>query len=190
MVGVLRDFNYYEYKGGISYDISKNFTVLLGVGRYTTYQVDEYDSPLTRETRLWQQLTQSQNIGRLKFEHRYRVEQRWLTHRDRDEYRNRIRYRLNLQIPLNNEEIEAKTWFVSTYNEIFLNPNLQPFERNRLYAGLGYELSPEWILQAGWLNQYDYSPGTPRHKNNLVLTAVFRIPRSHTGILRLPTPFD
>ncbi|RZM05126.1 MAG: DUF2490 domain-containing protein, partial [Pedobacter sp.] len=35
------DHYYYEVKGGISYAIDKNFSVLLGTGKYLTYTVKE-----------------------------------------------------------------------------------------------------------------------------------------------------
>jgi len=190
MNGVARQYNYHEYKGGISYDLSQNFTVLLGLGRYITYDHRDLQEPLIREIRVWQQLTQSQNLSRLKFEHRYRFEQRFLDHLDgREEYRNRIRYRLNLLIPLNDEKLEAGTVFVSLYDEIFLNNRLPNFERNRFYTGMGYQLTPQWTIQAGWLNQYDASPGPVRTKNNVVVTVLYRLV-GVDRLLRLPTSMD
>ncbi|RYE11265.1 MAG: DUF2490 domain-containing protein [Sphingobacteriaceae bacterium] len=73
-------FQYYEYKAGVSYDIDKNATVLIGSGRYTTYDYADLSAgPLVAETRLWEQFTDNQFLGRVKIEHRYRIEQSWLT---------------------------------------------------------------------------------------------------------------
>lgn len=192
MNNLFHQYNYHEYKGGISYDLGQNFTTLLGAGRYVTYDYRERGAgPLTQEFRMWQQLIINQSLERLKFEHRYRVEQRWQNHRDRpDEYRNRIRYRFNMAVPLNNPRIGPQTVFASTYNEIFLNNRAPHFERNRFYAGLGYQTNSHWVFQVGWLNQYDFSPGLPRSKNNLVCTVVYRINRANNDRQRLPTPVD
>ncbi len=61
--GVLRQYFYHELKGGLSYDLDKNFTVL-GGRRYATSDYQNCETgPLNVEKRL-------------KLEHRYRVEQR------------------------------------------------------------------------------------------------------------------
>jgi len=87
------------------------------------------------------------------------VEQRWFTFRDGSHsFRNRIRYRLNAFLPLNARSIGPGTVFLSLFDEIFLNPKGPVFERNRLYAGLGYQASAHWVVQAGWVNQTNYNP--------------------------------
>lgn len=186
-------FNYYEYKGGVSYDLAQNTTALLGAGRYNTFDFRDLEAgPLVAETRTWQQLTQSQNVARVKFEHRYRLEQRYFDEPfNGSRYRNRIRYRLNLLVPINKPQLEAGTWFFAAYNEIFLNNRLPHFERNRLYGGVGYQFDRHWVAQVGLLNQYDYSPGPLRTKNNVVFTLVYRLHRrSGTERERLPTQMD
>ncbi|MBW4890206.1 DUF2490 domain-containing protein [Mucilaginibacter sp. HMF5004] len=185
---VFSNFMYDEVKAGISYDIDKNFTALVGTGRYTTYDYRDLDlGPLTTETRLWEQITTTQFLYRLKLEHRYRVEQRWVN----GNYRNRFRYRINVFIPLNKTKIEAKTYFLSLFDEVFLN-NVEPnFERNRISAAAGYQFDRSWIVQAGWINQYNYIPNQSNDKNNLMLMLMYRINRKH-GVPRehVPTTTD
>jgi hypothetical protein len=185
---VLNTFMYYEVKAGVSYDIDKNFTALLGTGRYTTYDFQNLSAgPTTTETRFWEQMTSNQFLYRLKLEHRYRAEQRWVN----GAYRNRFRYRLNVFVPLNNTKIVAKTWFLSVYDEVFLNNQAPNFERNRVSAALGYQLDKSWIVQAGWINQYNYLPTTTNDKNNLMLILMYRINRKHAAQREhLPTTSD
>ena len=64
-------------------------------------------------------------------------------------YRNRIRYRFNAFLPLNHPTFTSKTAFLSVYDEVFFNPRGPVFERNRLYAGLGYQFDKHWAVQAG-----------------------------------------
>lgn len=199
--GVFSQFFYNELKGGVSYDLDKNFTLTLAGGRYATYDYKALaDGPLNTEKRLWEQLIINQYLTRLKFEHRYRVEQRWFTFRDgTTPYRSRVRYRLNMFIPLNNHTVTQKTTFLSIYDEIFLNPVGPVFERNRLYAGVGYQFDQQWILQLGWVNQTNYNsanfdqgvftPALATGKNNLVIGLTYRIKRSNTSE-RLPTQPD
>ncbi|TGE23961.1 DUF2490 domain-containing protein [Hymenobacter aquaticus] len=182
--GLFRQYFYNELKGGVSYDLDKNFTVLLGTGRYSTF--DE-PGPRTLEKRLWQQLVLSQYMDRLKIEHRYRVEQRWLHYQAEDStaFRQRLRYRLNAFLPLNHKTVTEKTVFLSVYDEVFLNPRGPVFERNRFYTGLGYQFNRHLNVQLGWVRQANYSQPTLKQgqllplrasvKDNVVLTVIYRL---------------
>jgi len=185
---VLSQFMYDEIKAGISYDIDKDFTALIGTGRYTTFDYQNVGAgPVTTENRLWEQITTNQFLYRLKLEHRYRVEQRWVN----GSYRNRFRYRLNVFVPFNHNKIVAKTWFFSAFDEVFLNNQVPNFERNRVSAALGYQFDKSWIFQAGWINQYNYTPDASNNKNNLMLILMYRIQRKN-AVQRehLPTTSD
>lgn len=161
---------YYEIKGGVSYSISKNFTFLLGIGKYITYtDGGSFEKPVSaNEFRFWQQLTMNNYLERIKFEHRYRVEQRWF----KTGYRNRFRYRLNMALPLNKKKMEPGTFYVSAFEEVFLT-NIAPyFERNRLFIGTGYQFSKSLTLQPGYVYQYDYrnNAGSGKHFFQLTLS--------------------
>lgn len=172
----LTQFQYYEVKAGLSFDINHAFVALLGINHNAAYDYNDLGKgPLVTENRIWEQLTISQYLYRIKWEHRYRMEQRWVNGR----YRNRFDYRLNIFVPLNNKRITAKTWFVSAYDEIFLNNQEPNFERNRASAAIGYQFDRSWILQAGWLNQYNYIPGQNNDKNNMILILLYRINRKN-----------
>lgn len=169
-------FYYYETKGGISYDIAKNYTALLGTGRYYTGAMPAFNQAEVSEFRLWEQMTVNQFLDRIKIEHRYRAEQRWLN----GLYRNRFRYRLNVVIPINHPKIDPKTFFVSIFDEIFLNDRVPHFERNRFSAALGYQFDKSLSVQVGWLNQYNYSLSSAGAKNNLALMVGYRISRKNS----------
>ncbi|WP_461080696.1 DUF2490 domain-containing protein [Spirosoma flavus] len=199
--GLFQQFFYNELKGGVSYDLDKNFSLMIAGGRYATYDYHDLSTgPLNLEMRLWQQLTINQYLARLKFEHRYRVEQRWFTFRDgTTPFRNRIRYRLNTFIPLNHLTVTDNTFFLSIYDEIFLNPVGPVFERNRFYAGVGYQFDQHLILQLGMVNQTNYNPATfdsgvfsPQSasgKNNVVIGLIYRLKRRNDAE-KLPTQPD
>jgi|SRR6218665_953443 len=165
------DHFYHEVKGGVSYSISKNFVVLLGLGDYQTYSDGgNFVKPVAaHETRLWQQLTMNQYLERVKFEHRYRMEQRWFT----TGFRQRYRYRLNAAVPINHRKMGPDTYYVAAFNEIFLTNKAPYFERNRLFVGGGYQLNKHFTLQPGYVYQYDYrsnNTGTGKHFFQLTLT--------------------
>ncbi len=135
---------------GANYHIKKNALVTLGYGYIGSY---DYKSdprpPESKEHRIFQQLILKNKLSRLVFEHRYRLEQRWVN----KDFRSRVRYRLMAFIPLNKKEIVKGTVFIGLYDEIFLNTKQTFFDRNRLYGALGYQINKNMQLQVGYLNQ-------------------------------------
>jgi hypothetical protein len=131
----------------------------------------------------------NQFLDRYKIEHRYRIEQRFF---DDAPYRNSFRYRLNIAVPLNHhKKITAKTLYIAMFDEIFFNNKVPNFERNRVSAALGYQFDKKWILQAGWLNQRNYTAITNSAKNNMMLTLMYRINRKNSPEREhLPTTSD
>ncbi len=167
------DFFYYELKGGLSYSINSNFSFLAGAGRYATYAGNgNFAKPFdSEEFRIWQQVTMNQYLERLKIEHRYRAEQKWMS----GGYRNRFRYRLNMMLPLNNAKLVPGTFYLNVYDEIFLNNKAPHFERNRFFAGAGYILTPVTTVQAGYVNQYNYSLSKRGAKNFLQFSLMLQL---------------
>ena len=166
-------FFYYELKGGIGYNVLPNFSALLAIGRYATYSGDDnYEKPLDKEEfRVWQQLTFSDRLGRLKVDHRFRAEQRFIHN---EAYRNRFRYRINVTLPLSREGLIPHTFYLTAFSEIFLNNKAPHFERNRVFGGGGYMLSKIVSMQAGYLYQYDYTPSVSEGKQFINLSLLLR----------------
>jgi hypothetical protein len=167
------NYYYYEIKGGVGFSINKNLGVLLGTGKYVTYSDGgDFVKPVTAdEIRFWQQVTMNHYFGRLKVEHRYRAEQRWF----QNAYRNRFRYRLNFAFPINHNKIGPKTFYVSSFDEIFLTNKAPYFERNRFFAGIGYQFNKWLTIQPGYVNHYDYKNNVAQGKNFFQLTIGFEI---------------
>lgn len=161
---------YYEVKGGVSYSLNKSFSLLLGAGKYITYtDGGSFKKPVSaNEFRFWEQLTMNHYLERIKFEHRYRVEQRWF----KTGYRNRFRYRLNAAVPINNKKMQPKTFYIASFNEVFLTNVAPYFERNRFFLGPGYQLSKYFTVQPGYVYQFDYrnNKGAGKHFFQLTLT--------------------
>ncbi len=130
----------------------------------------EQKTPESEEHRIWQQFILTNNLGRVKFEHRYRVEQRWVN----SDNRNRFRYRLMLFIPLNKPQIEAGALFIGLYDEVFINGEKTFFDRNRLYGALGYQLFKNTGFQVGMLYQRENDLGKWYLQFALVLNPDFR----------------
>lgn len=183
------NFSYHELKTGVSYNLSKNLSFLLGTGQYVTYNPNgNFESPVeTSEFRIWEQLTLTNNLSRVKLEHRYRIEQRSIS----GDYRNRFRYRLNAIVPLNNQEIKKNTVLAMASGEIFLTNTRPYFERTRLSGGAGYVFSDLFTLQIGWIQQFDYrKDNTTRQKDFLQTTLLFNINPHQTERKPHPSSMD
>ncbi len=168
-----RNMNYYEVKGMAAYSINPNFQAGAGLGSYNTFQNEgNFTKPMiNQEFRTWQQLILRQNAGRLKMEHRYRAEQRFTS----SGYRNRFRYRFNLALPINTREVTTGTFYLMTWDEIFLNNRTPVFERNRFFAGCGYELTPTTAFQGGFLSQFDYTTAASSVRKYLQFSMLFSL---------------
>jgi len=141
-------------RGGVNFHYNPSLVFTAGYGWITNYVNDEkvFKDQVVDENRIWEQIILKNNTGRVYFEHRYRFEQRWISTTNTN-YRNRLRYLLRLTIPLNNKEVKPKTLFVGLYNEVFINLSNSPFDRNRLYGALGYQVNSSTNIQLGYLLQ-------------------------------------
>jgi len=169
--GIQGDFQYRDWLGfgdreqlllrsGLTYTPEgSGVRFTLGYANITTGQYgSEVDNPFG-EHRLYQEALFSNTIlKRVFLTHRFRYEQRWVEGQD---FRTRYRYNLFMNIPLNAPALEPRAVYLALYNELFINGErsigggreVEFFDRNRAYAGLGYVLSPTVRVQLGWMEQ-------------------------------------
>lgn len=146
-------------RSGITYRPEKaNIKFTLGYGHITTGAYGDNNSTTT-ESRIYQEALYPVKIGsRVYLNHRFRFEQRFV---DSQDFRTRFRYNLFMNIPLNNAEMVAKTFYLSFYNEIFINGqrsigngnSVEIFDRNRFYYAMGYVLKKGMRFQFGGMTQ-------------------------------------
>ena len=136
---------------GVGFNVADNTNLLLGYGfiRSENYtQLEE--KTIVNEHRIFQQVITRQNVNKLRLQHRYRFEQRFVE----EDFRLRFRYFLGLAYPLWQDEVTPKELYLSMYNEIFLNTKKDVFDRNRLYGGLGFRLNKKLRFELGYMNQF------------------------------------
>ncbi len=152
----LDNFNQLLARVGLNYHINKEAMLTAGYAYIPTESFEKGSNLKSSiEHRIWEQFILKNNVGRVFFEHRYRLEQRWIENNSNNsKYLNRARYRLMLTIPLNHETKEDKTVYLGIYDEIFLNLTSQPFDQNRLYFALGYKFNKTVDIQAGYLKHH------------------------------------
>ncbi|WP_299367330.1 DUF2490 domain-containing protein [Winogradskyella sp.] len=168
--GIQGDFQYRDWQGlgdmeqlllrsGVTFSPKgAGIMFTLGYANITTGQFGESDSTFN-ESRIYQEALFPQKLGnRFYLTHRFRYEQRFVENQD---FRTRYRYNLFLNVPLNRKALTQKAIYIALYNELFINGQtgigdgreVQLFDRNRTYLGIGYVLSSKIRFQLGWMNQ-------------------------------------
>jgi hypothetical protein len=168
---------------GVNYQINEQLTLTGGYAFIETHRYGGYAAPFnTIEHRIWQQALVLQRGGRVRLQHRFRPEQRWIrpsgNNWDNEQwrYQNRFRYLGKATVPLQGR------WFGAFYDEIFLNiaPNIgaRVFDQNRAYAAVGRRLGRHSSVEVGYLHQLvAQRNGLVTEHNHTLQFAVFsRIP--------------
>ena len=151
---IIGDLEQLLLRTGIGYNLTeKNNNLLMGYGfiRSENYIPFTDDKEVVNEHRIYQQFITKQSFGRVKIQHRYRFEQRWV---EDQAFKMRFRYFLALNIALNNKDMIDNTFYLSGYNELFINNKMNLFDRNRLYGGVGYKLNSLVRFELGYMNQF------------------------------------
>lgn len=146
-------------RGGLNFQpAGSNARFTMGYGNITTGVMGE-ETTTSMEHRIYQEaLLPHRPFERVFLTHRFRYEQRFLTDQD---LRTRYRYTLFMNIPFNKDKVGKEAIYLALYNELFINGQrdigngneVELFDRNRTYLGLGYGLTENLRIQAGWMNQ-------------------------------------
>lgn len=119
--------------------------------------LDSYKSDNSKkeryEKRPFQQVTLGGNIGRTSVSHRFRVEERFIS--NPDEFIVRLRYLISLRIPFNRKGEKEKLYGILK-NELRMNVVKEdPFDSNRLTAGLGIKVGKNSAIEVAFINQLE-----------------------------------
>jgi len=170
-------YDYFEVKTGISYPFAKNLTGLFGTGIYNTYQPGGLfqSTAKQKEFRTWLELSFKQVYNRFYFDHRARLEQRFIP----KYYKNRFRYRFGVTLSVNRAELASGTIYLTVNDELWM-PQYGPFiERNRFCAGTGYKINGNTAFQISHVSDTDYKSGNHTIKNYLQLMLIYDISKLH-----------
>ena len=148
---IISNFNQLLPRVGLNYHIDESSIVTAGYAFIPTQ--NEFDKgwgeEMVTENRIWEQFILRNSINRVKIRHRYRLEQRWVKAGDITTYKNRARYMFSVKLPISKNE--ESPLFISLYDEIFLNISDNPFDQNRLFAALGFQVNKQMNIQLGYL---------------------------------------
>lgn len=154
-----KNFNQLLLRTGLNYHINPNAIATLGYGYIKTdptffhAAVIDFDGQFSdniSENRIFEQFILKNKVWELLFEHRYRLEQRFIRNSDLStkSVQHRARYRLQMTVPL------TDIFFLNFYDEIFLNLQNEAFDQNRLYAAVGVNITHNLSVQAGYLKNH------------------------------------
>jgi len=144
------NFNQLLLRTGLNYHINSTAIATFGYGYITTDTTfDEFpDEENIKEHRIFEQFILKNTVGKFKFEHRYRLEQRFIRFTDRNDTQHRARYRIQVTYPL------SKVFFLNFYDEIFLNLQDDVYGQNRLYGAIGANVFKNTSVQIGFLKNH------------------------------------
>lgn len=125
------------------------------------------------ESRMWEQIWWNQKYQDFSLLQWLRLEQRFLRNISNDElqdgylYTNRIRYNAMFTVPLKGKDMVAGIPFVVVANELFINfgKNIvyNTFDQNRLFLGLGYQITSHANAQFGYMNIFQQEAAGNRY---------------------------
>ncbi|MFM2038992.1 MAG: hypothetical protein RL432_1931 [Bacteroidota bacterium] len=154
---------------GMEYTCYPKLSVMIGYAWIKTFPygsqpvVHEYD-----EHRIFEQVNVKDKVGRFEVQQRFRVEQRFLEQYVKNAsgtvmqvdpvFRNRIRYRAMVMVPISQKDMSDNTLFLNLNNELFIGFGegiaKNPLDQNRFIAALGWRFNSNANLQVGYLNQF------------------------------------
>jgi len=148
--GTGQNFNQLLLRTGVNYHINSDAIATLGYGYISTDGTFEEipEEVNIKEHRIFEQFILKNTVGKFKFEHRYRLEQRFINSADRNDTQHRARYRLQITLPL------SAVFFLNFYDEIFLNLQDDVFGQNRLYGAIGAHVFKNTSVQVGYLKNH------------------------------------
>ncbi len=154
---------------GLEYEINPKVSVMGGYAWIKTFPYGT--QPILHEFnehRMFEQVNLKDKAGRLEVQHRYRIEQRFLEQYALNSsgnvvqvdpvFRNRIRYRALVMLPLSRKTMGDQTLFLSINNELFVGFGKgiakNPIDQNRFITALGWRFNAQTNIQVGYLNQF------------------------------------
>ncbi len=138
------------FRTGFGRKINQNNSIGTGYGSISYYKnSNEWSAPDAMEHRWWGQWVNQKRNGANILEHRLRTEYRWLEGATPW----RWRYRVMWIFPIHVFHPNNDALVIHLSNELFVHNNDSFFDRNRVYAAVGYHCNTHCEIQMGYLHQ-------------------------------------
>jgi hypothetical protein len=148
-----------HYRFHPEWDVSAGFTYFL----QSPHDPHSTSTLVVPELRPHVQLDGAQKLSmRWSLRHRYRLESRHFRNTDEGElvpgYEQWYRFRYRLQASYRLVKLNEQWLRLLASNELHVNfgekVGVNRFDQNRIYAGASYEISPQFVVEAGYMHWY------------------------------------
>lgn len=140
-------------RAGVGRKLNKHLSLGSGYGSISYYNSsNDLVRPDAMEHRWWGQMVHQRRDKSNILEHRIRTEHRW--HENVPDWRWRYRIMWIHPIHVFNDDNDALVVHLS--NELFVHRGASWFDRNRIFAAIGYHCNTHCEIQAGYLVQQAY----------------------------------
>lgn len=142
-------FNQFILHALLGYKFNEHFSFFQGYAWNTTY-IPHF----RREQRVYQEVNLFHNVNKISFEHRFRLDERFLQHVNGASIRGR--YRLKGIFPFDKQ----KKWSLVLFDELFVNLNSRSggpssgIEQNRIYVGINRKITENLNTDLGYQLQH------------------------------------
>lgn len=166
------------FRVGLAYYLNDDMKLTNGYAFINHFPEEGHANISQPEHRLWQQLQYHSRFGAIRTMNWFRLEERFRHNIKNDNeladgYRFDLRLRSNflLNIPLSKKGIAPKTFSAILNDEVFVNfPNSKnttylPFDQNRFFVGLAYNLDSHSNIQFGYMNVFQQLSVGTKFKN-------------------------
>jgi len=170
---------------GLNYHVGKQVFFTAGYCFVQTYPYGAFPVKVAfPEHRIWEQLQIKSQVQRMEWVSRFRLEQRFSHLPEWNKalsiyepgdavYTHRFRLLNRFSLPLHGKVIVDKSFYLSAYDEFFINFGKQVafnfLDQNRAYIALGYCIPKLGRMELGFMEQTVYKPDGVRMENNHTL---------------------
>ncbi len=176
----IADPSFYFVRGGASYWIADNLSVVAGYGHMWLASVVNGKTAFADENRLYQQILYSSRIGKVGVLNRFRNEQRWRENLSNGQstgdfsFSDRLRYLISLGIPISKN---PKYPQISIANEVavqFGKPIVyNTFDQIRLFGGIRQGFGKGWSYDLGYMLVYQQGAAGNTYSRNHTVRLFF-----------------
>lgn len=175
-------------RAGLQYKLSEKVLFTAGYAYILPRRTVQGVTGYGEEHRFWEQVIIPQSIGFAAAQHRFRLEQRFISKsvledgslkNDGNVYSNRFRYFFRTVIPFSGKKSFQQGIFGAIQNEVMLQfgdksaTNGKTFDQNRLYLALGKRFSRRFDLEAGYMYQYVEGRGDLSTNHHILQLATY-----------------
>lgn len=167
---------------GLTYYVNDHVKLTAGYAYINHFPADGHKNISQPEHRPWQQVQWHTNSKKIKLMQWLRTEQRFRQKIKSDDeladgynFNYRFRYNFALFVALGKKNFEPNSLCFIFNDEIHVNLGKEitynTFDQNRLFLGLGYQLSKHAQLQLGYMNVFQQLSAGNRYNNNHTIRA-------------------